>query len=97
MAAKVANFFEMVFIFKFMRVEAKKFRKMVSEALTRQKKYFVTDRQTDIFFDTIYESVDFFLKLNLLPPYSLHSQGDKHPKCFPVSYIVLSFKLNSYS
>ena len=36
-----------------------------------------TDRQTVRFFDTIYRGVYFFLKLNLLPPYSLCTQGDK--------------------
>ena len=37
-----------------------------------------TDRQTDKFFDTIYGGcVDFLFKLNLLPSYSLCSQGDK--------------------
>ena len=36
------------------------------------------NRQTDKFFDTIYGGyVDFFLQLNLLPPYSLRSKGDK--------------------
>ena len=34
-------------------------------------------RQTDKFFETIYRGVDFFFKLNLLPPYSLFSQGEK--------------------
>ena len=38
---------------------------------------FVVDRQTHKFFDTIYGCVDFFFNLNLLPPYSLLSQGYK--------------------
>ena len=77
----------MVYIFEFMRAEAKKIRKMVWGACARQKKYcpfrpkiFVTDRQTDrqILWHHVWVCVDFSFKLNLLPPYSLRSQGDKN-------------------
>ena len=36
---KLSTFFELVSIFELIRVEAKKFRKTVSEARARQKKY----------------------------------------------------------
>ena len=65
MAAKVADFFEMASIFEFMRVEAKKIRKMVLGASARQKKYC-----------RFRVCVDFFFNSNLLPPYLLRSQGD---------------------
>ena len=72
-AAKVANFFEMISIFEFMRDEGKNFRKMVSGARARQKKYCQFNRQ--IFWHRIQGCVDFFFKLNMLPPYLLRLQG----------------------
>ena len=48
-AAKTANFFEMVSIFEFMRVESKKIRKTVLGARARQKiiEVKICNRQTD--------------------------------------------------
>ena len=47
-----------------------------------------TDGQIDNFFDTIYRYADFFCQLNLLPPYSLRSQGDNN-KCLSCKYILI--------
>ena len=61
-----------------MRDKVKKFIKTVLAARAQQNRQ--TDRQTNSL--TPYTGcVDFFLKLNLLPPYSLRSQGDKTNWC----------------
>ena len=68
------TFFEIVLIFDFIRDEVENFRITVLRAKAQQKNYcrFKTDRQTNslIPFRGV---LDFFFKLNLLPPYSIAS------------------------